>query len=389
MRIALVYDGVYPYSVGGGEKIFHDLARHLAPRHEVFLLGLHLWDGPAEMDVAPNVRLIGICRPAARNTLQAGDARSLKQALRFAAWTFRALKRLGHLDLIDCMATPYFPLYAAYWRARLDRVPLASTWLELWSLADWRAYVGSGPKARLAWQIEHFATKLPRHIISISPQTSEALAGRDVSSDRLSTITPWADIAAIDAIAPDDHPCDLLFAGRLIQSKGVHLLIEALALLREAMPGVRCRIVGDGPERARLETRVHELGLGGNMLFSGFLDSHAAVVAAMKASRVFVLPSSREGFGIVVVEAAACGVPCVTIDAPNNAARNLVRAAGAGAVCGAEPAALSEALLAQLRLGDHERAGASARVRAWAKDYDWPARASAYEEIYDRIARDG
>ncbi len=386
MRIALVYDGVYPYSVGGGEKVFHDLARFLGQRHEVYLLGLHLWEGPPERTVAPNVHLVGVCRPRDQKTVQAGDKRSLNQALVFSAGVFRVLKRLGRIDVIDCMSTPYFPLYAACFRARLDGVPLVSTWLELWNLDHWREYVGAGLKARFAYQIEHFATRLPQHIISISPQTSDGLALRGIPPERLSTITPWADVGGIAETRPSAISCDILFVGRLIQSKGVGLLLKALDRVREEVPAVRCRIIGDGPERGPLEKLAQTLDLEGNVTFSGFLDGHADVIAAMKSSRVFVLPSSREGFGIVIVEAAACGLPCVTIDGDNNAARHLVHGSGIGAVCSPEPDSLAAALLGQLRLDSDTYGKMSTQGKNWAWQYDWTPRAEAYESIYKKVA---
>lgn len=389
MRIALVYDGVYPYSVGGGEKIFHDLARYLGARHEVHLLGLKLWDGPDTLDVAPGVQIHGICEPLVPHTLQQGDARSLRQALHFAWRTFGALKRLGPFDVIDCMATPYFPLYAAWLHTRVFKTPLVSTWLELWCREHWREYVGAGVKSRLAHGIEHLATRLPRHIISISPQTTASLQCSGVAPARLSTIAPWIDNSAIHALPSDAMPSDLVFVGRLIRSKGVALLIEAMALVSERMPGVRCRIIGDGPERGRLEALIEERDLADNAILEGFLESHDEVIAAMKSSRVFVLPSRREGFGIVIIEAAASGLLPVTVECPNNAARNLVRESGCGAVCDENPQALADALFELLSLPDSTRKHQSERAREWAVKYDVQQGASAYEAIYQRAAGGG
>jgi len=386
VRIALVYDGAYPYSVGGGEKVFHDLARFLGENHEVHLLALKLWEGPDTLSTAPGVHLHGICEPLVPYTLQKGDTRSLKQALAFARATFTSLNRLGPFDVIDCMATPYFPLYTTWIYAKRSRTPLVSTWLELWARNHWREYLGSSVASYGAYGIERFATRLPSHIISISLHTTLGLQSSGVSPTRLSTISPWIDIQAIDAIEPDALPSDILFVGRLIESKGVALLVEALTQLVQRLPRVRCRIIGDGPERARLESLIEAQGLGENATLEGFLERHEDVIAAMKSSRVFVLPSRREGFGIVVIEAAASGALPVTIDSPNNAAKDLVREAKCGAVCEDSPSALADALFERLALSDEERIRDVERARAWALSYDVHQIASAYESIYRRAA---
>lgn len=383
MRIALIYDGVYPYSVGGGEKVFRDLALFLGDQHEVHLLGMKLWNGADEMTLAPNVYLHGICLPERENTLQAGASRSLASALHFARATYRTLMQMPRFDLVDCMATPYFPLYAARLACWRRETVLVSTWLELWERAHWREYLGSALKASIASRVESWAIGLPRHIVSISEQTAEGLLGRGLPAERLTVIAPWIDHDAIQAVEPGVERCDVLYAGRLISSKGVDQLIRAVAQLKARFPEVRCRIVGDGPERERLQALARELSVEANVDFSGFLPEHRDLIAAMKASQVFVLPSRREGFGIVVVEAAACGVPTVTIETDNNAARNLVRESGCGAVCADEPRDLARAVGALLERTGQEMERDGVRARAWAKQFDWTVSAREYASVYE------
>jgi glycosyltransferase involved in cell wall biosynthesis len=78
--------------------------------------------------------------------------------------------------------------------------------------------------------------------------------------------------------------------------------------------------------------------------FFGSLDRHADVYGLMKSSSVFVLPSVREGFGLVVVEALACGVPVITTDHPDNQARLLVEHGVTGWLCSPTGRGLAEAI---------------------------------------------
>jgi glycosyltransferase involved in cell wall biosynthesis len=382
MRIALVYDGVFPHTLGGGEKVFHDLAHHLGGRHEVHLLGMKHWEGPSTLQTAPSVYLHGICRPVSAYKHGARGQRSLGQALRFAASAANALLSIERVDIVDCMATPYFPLYASYLPAKLRRIPLVSTWLELWRDDHWREYLGGGIKGYLAQKVETCAVWVPQHIIAISQHTAEGLKRCGIPDRRISVVPPWVDCDAIEKTPAGDTPSDILFAGRLVETKGVHLLLQALARLRERLPEIRCRVIGEGPERQRLENMSRELGLQDCVEFSGFLEHHRDVLAAMKASRLLALLSDREGFGIVVVEAAACGLPTVTLEAPNNAAANLVRDSGCGAVCSEDPDDIAEALKRQIEAQPVQ----SGKAKSWARKYDRPHIAARYESIYANVA---
>jgi len=128
---------------------------------------------------------------------------------------------------------------------------------------------------------------------------------------------PDTDSAAARArlgLAPDDKV--ILCFGRLVKRKGVHRLIEALPEIRRRVPHATLVIAGDGPERKRLERQAS--ALGGRVVFAGRVpDEDAPGVYAI--ADVFALPVvdrwfglEIEGLGVVLLEAAACGTPCVT-----------------------------------------------------------------------------
>jgi glycosyltransferase involved in cell wall biosynthesis len=114
---------------------------------------------------------------------------------------------------------------------------------------------------------------------------------------------------------PPTGAFELLFAGRLVERKGVHLLLEALARLADGPP-VMLHVVGDGPERPRLEARARELGLGAGVFFHGFVPREALELR-MAACDAFVLPAvvdakgDTEGLGVVLLEAMSYGKPVV------------------------------------------------------------------------------
>ena len=115
-------------------------------------------------------------------------------------------------------------------------------------------------------------------------------------------------------------------------------------------PRPRVLIVGDGPERLNLERQVARKGLSDVVRFRSDVKSHEDVFALMKAARVFVFPSFREGFGIAPLEALACGTKVVTTSHPDNQARHLVARSDRGYV--AEPTAEALAACIEKALAD-------------------------------------
>jgi phosphatidylinositol alpha-1,6-mannosyltransferase len=108
-----------------------------------------------------------------------------------------------------------------------------------------------------------------------------------------------------------------LSVGRLVSRKGFDLALQALPLIRQQVPDVHLEIAGDGPERPRLEQMVSELELQTAVTFSGRL-SDQELLAAYQHAHLFIMPAreelanaSVEGFGIVYLEASACGLPVV------------------------------------------------------------------------------
>ncbi|MDG6256472.1 MAG: glycosyltransferase family 4 protein [Methanomicrobiaceae archaeon] len=369
MKIAYVYDAVYPYIRGGVEKRIGELAIRLAARgHEVHLYGMRCWEGPAVIE-RDGVILHGVCAPRA---LYAGGRRSIAQAVWFGAKVLGPLLE-SDADVIDCQNFPYFSCFAAKIASSAHRVPLVITWHEVWG-DYWYEYLGW--RGVFGKAVERLVGNLGARSIAVSEATKAQLEEAGFGSG-VTVIPNGIDCERIENIPPSPSTSDVLFAGRLIAEKNVDLLVEAIALLRETMPDLRCVIIGDGPERARLEQRVADLDLERNIEFTGFLPDHDSVIAAIKASSIFVLPSSREGFGIAALEAMACGLPVVTLDHPRNAVRGLITDQ-TGFSCAADGADLAEAIERAI-----SSSGSMAEAcREYAKTCDWDLVVEHLEELY-------
>jgi glycosyltransferase involved in cell wall biosynthesis len=112
---------------------------------------------------------------------------------------------------------------------------------------------------------------------------------------------------AMDARPHEDRvPFSILFAGRLVPDKGVDLLLAAMPMVLKALPQARLSIVGDGPERERLQQSLPSLQIGHAVQFWGE-QSPAVVQQLMSTHSLLVVPSRMEPFGIVVLEGMAAG----------------------------------------------------------------------------------
>lgn len=110
--------------------------------------------------------------------------------------------------------------------------------------------------------------------------------------------------------APAGERFGFVSVGMLDRKKGFDILLRAFAALLAEKPALTLTICGDGEERAALEALTDELGLRNAVAFTGAL-SREEVAAVLRKNQAFVLPSRTETFGVVYVEAMACGLPIV------------------------------------------------------------------------------
>jgi glycosyltransferase involved in cell wall biosynthesis len=303
MKIGFVYDMIYPFSKGGAEKRFYHLARRLAQRHEVHWVGIKLWDGPSTIVTEDGVTLHGVVRPPGRMYDETGH-RTLLEPVWFGVTLFQ-WPGLRGMDAIDCSSFPFFSTFSARALAALGGVPLVVTWHEFWG-DYWREYA---PRvAPVGMLVERLAISLSKTAISVSEHTRDKLVGAGMPPGCVTVVPNGIDLAAIQGVAPLPRGPDVLFVGRLIADKRVPVLLRALA--EGPLAQATCWIIGDGPEAGMLRQMAEGLGIGSRVTFQSWMPEEQ-VYGAMKSAGAVALPSEREGFGMVVLEAMACGTPVV------------------------------------------------------------------------------
>lgn len=174
----------------------------------------------------------------------------------------------------------------------------------------------------------------------------------------------------------------LVAVGRLIRQKGFDLLLRALAKCRGAGQEARLVIVGEGPERATLDALARQLGIADRVLLTGFVADPAAYYAL---GDVFVLPSRWEGFGHVIVEAMACGLPIIAFDCPYGPADILGDGEG-GMLIPAENVDALAAAIDRLLGSSAERARLASGAARAAERFSQPRIAMDYAGLIEGVA---
>jgi glycosyltransferase involved in cell wall biosynthesis len=318
VRVCLVYDCLYPYTIGGGERWFRNLAESLAGEgHDVTYLTLRQW----EHGHVPRVEGIRIAVAGPRMDLYAGGRRRIAPPLVFGAGVFLHLLRHGRrYDVVHTIAFPYFSLLAAGALRARGRYRLFVDWLEVWTRGYWREYLGSAA-GRLGWEVQLRCLRIPQHAFCLSRLHERRLREEGVRGD----VTRLEGLFSGEEPPGEPLPAEpvVVYAGRHIPEKRVPALVAAFAEARRRIPGLRCEVYGDGPERAEVLRAIAAHGLDEVVETPGFVESER-VEAAIRRALCLVLPSKREGYGLVVIEAAANGTPSVVVEGPDNAAVELV-----------------------------------------------------------------
>lgn len=154
------------------------------------------------------------------------------------------------------------------------------------------------------------------HFMVISQSTKDDLARRGIDTERIRVVLCGLDHAVYRNLNLERfaHPT-IVHLGRLRKYKSAEVAIRAMAPIREVLPDARLFIIGDGPHRPALEREVERCKLQSVVVFKGYM-AHEDLVEFLNKAHLMLNPSPKEGWGLTVVEANACGVPVVASDRP-------------------------------------------------------------------------
>jgi len=213
--------------------------------------------------------------------------------------------------------------------------------------------------------------------VAVSPSTRDDLVKRGIPRRDIRVVPNGLDHERYRPGAPAAERDLVVFVGRLEHYKGVDVLLDAWPRVRAARPAARLVIAGSGGAGEEMRRRAAGSEYGDSVSFAGFV-SEEDKVALLRRATVVVQPSRKEGWGLTVLEANACGTPVVATDVPG--LRDSVRDGATGLLAAPEPAALASSLVAVLS-DDALRVRLAREAHAWSERFSWDHVSDAFAEI--------
>ncbi len=346
---------------GGAEIHLHEVFGRLAARGHQVTLVTSGWPGALSEATLDGMRVI---RTGGRHSYLLTAPPLLRRLLR---------EEPPHILVEDLNKVPLFsPLWSP--------VPVLLLVHHLFGGVAFQE--ASFPLALATWLLERpipsIYARVP--VVAVSRSTALDLEERGLSPERIQVIPNGVDVSGLSPAPPGGrfpHPT-LLYLGRLQRYKRVDLVLQAVARLRNQGVGVRLLVGGKGEHRGALEDLRDRLGLADRVEFLGFV-SEEEKLALLQRAWIHVLTSPKEGWGISVLEAAACGTPSVASDSPG--LRDSVRDGETGLlVPHGDVGALAEAL-ARLVEERPAREAMGERARSWATEHEWDGVSLRWEAL--------
>lgn len=252
---------------------------------------------------------------------------------------------------------------------------------------QWPVLLGAG-LSRVGWFLE--SQVAPRvyqncQYVTVSDASRRELIELGVEAERISVIHNGTDALPVEDMTRTDHP-SVVVLGRLVPQKRVEYAIQAVAELSEEFPGLSLDIVGSGWWQSHLEQTVSELGVEDRVVFHGHV-SEAEKHRLLARAWVHAMPSLKEGWGLVVVEAGIHGTPTVAFSEAGGPKDSIVHGHTGLLVDGGAPE--FTAAVRSLLVDDQLRTAMSAEAREWVRQFQWDESVLKWERLLTAAVAEG
>jgi glycosyltransferase involved in cell wall biosynthesis len=309
IRIAFFPEYFYPH-IGGAETWGVNMAKCLAKAGHYVEVFTYRIPGATKDQVPSGVRLHWIGRPFAI----AESKPSFTRFLIHSTYSFLTLIRYG--IGFDLAIGQFMPLLSLRFASQFLGIPIIAVFHDICGFEPSIEQEGA-PRGWIRCIFGDFLlTRLQYDgIVAVSDATKTKLRRFGCRTSEIAVVRNAVDIDLIDSVSSERMPEQICFCGRLVRHKHVDELLKAFAKVHEYEPKATLLVIGDGEERAVLEAMAHSLGIANLVGFAGIVDDREKF-RLMKSCSVLVLPSTAEGWGIVITEAILCGLRTISYNIP-------------------------------------------------------------------------
>lgn len=312
MKIVMVTEYLAPKDMpyyGGVDARTINLATRLAKKNDVHIITTYL-DRTEKIEHYNDVTIHRVGKK--RRFTQRGD---FIERLRFNSAIVKEIENIKP-DIVD--ASGFVAYNGSFKGAKKIGVPSVVTVHEVWQ-GEWIQNMGY-----LNGFAGHILEKmyLKKHFdgyIAVSNFTKEKLVQKlKIPADKIKIVYNGIDLSLYESVNVNNKYSNptIVIVCRLVDYKRIDDLIRALAILKSDFSDIRLKIVGTGPSEEHLKSLAIDLGVQENTDFLGKIKENHELISILKKSHVFALPSITEGFGMVVIEAMASGIPYVASNIP-------------------------------------------------------------------------
>jgi len=232
------------------------------------------------------------------------------------------------------------------------------------------------PIGRLGYGLTDWWLKLYRSVPTITVSRSTKFELSELGFEDVTIARNGVDVEPVKGVPEKPDTPTFAFVGRMVEAKRPHHAIETVRHVREAHPDARLHMVGDGYMREQLAGSV-----GDHVTFHGYVSERRKRELMMR-SHALLVPSTKEGWGLVVIEANAVGTPAVGYNVPG--LRDSIRNGKTGLLAAERPFRLARQAVSLLD-GDYDRYASAAIDHA--RQHDWSTTTDAFERRLLEVVR--
>lgn len=348
---------------GGAERYVHEIGRRLARKHEITFL------------------CAGYPEAADEETID--GLRVVRRGGRFSVYLYAAkvLMSTRGYDLVidDINGIPFFSPV-------LTRAPVISIIHHIVGKEIFQRELPF-PLSAVGCLAERSIPRFYRRCttVTVSESTKEELCSLGLRAENIVIIQNGVDITCSSPPAPRSDAPLVAYFGRIKDYKRVDHVIRAFKPVHEQFPQARLAIAGRGKEDELIDL-ARELGIEGAVDFMGELDEDGKQ-RLLSSAWLFVTASMKEGWGLAVIEANACGTPAIAYNVPG-LRDSIVHGENGLLIPDGDLAGFSEAIIKMLK-DDEGRRQMGKRAEAWASRFSWDSSAALFEEVIERVVSKG